>query len=113
MSDQVNYGIIGDVSNVQNIAVGSNVRIDVTNIQPALAEKLDALAHAVRDYHGPEDTREELLSAHEDVTRQLQQSEPDKSRILHTLSTIAGAAGSAVPIITAASALAGAVQAIL
>jgi hypothetical protein len=109
MSDQANYGIVGDIKGVQNLAVGPNAKIDITGIQLQLADKLDALADAVQGYAGPEETRTE----HEDVLAQFQQPEPDKSRILSTLSTIARTAGSASTIVTAATALAGAVGALL
>jgi hypothetical protein len=113
MSDQANYGIIGDVKNVQNLAEGSNARIDATNVQPQLAGKLDALAGAVEDYEGPEETQAELLAAHDDLVTQLQQPQPDKSRILETLSTVARSAGSASAIVIAATTLASAVQTVL
>lgn len=113
MSDHANYGIVGDVKGVQNLAVGPNAKIDVTGIQLQLADKLEALGDAVQRYEGPEETRTELLAAHDDVLAQLQQPEPDKSRILTTLSTIARTAGSASSIVTAATALASAVGALL
>jgi hypothetical protein len=113
MSDQTNYGIVGDIKGVQNLAVGANAKIDVTGIQLQLADKLDALADAVQGYEGPEETRHKLLAAHDEVLAQLQQPEPDRSRILTTLSAIARTAGSASTIVTAATALASAVGALL
>ncbi len=113
MSDQANYGIIGDVKNVQNLAVGFNARVEATSIQPRLAENFNALASAVGDYEGPEGTKAELLAAQNDLETLLQQPQPDKSRILETLSTVARSAGSASTIVVAATTLAGAVQALL
>lgn len=111
MGDWVNSGIVGDVQNVGNLAVG-NSRIEVTNIEP-LTEKLDDLARAVEAFQGSTETRNELIAAHREVTAELQGKRPDKNRVLAKLTQIASAAGSATTIVSAASALATAVQLIL
>jgi hypothetical protein len=113
MGDWVNSGIVGDVKNVENLAVGANSRIEVTKIEQPLAEKLQVLSHAVEAFDGPVEARGRLLAAHSDVVEELQRPEPDKRRILDRLNTIARGAGSASTIVTAASALASAVQLIL
>jgi hypothetical protein len=111
MGDWVNSGIVGNVQNVGNLAVG-NSRIEVTNIGP-LKEKLDDLTQAVEAFQGSTETRNELVAAHREVTTELQGEEPDKNRVLAKLTQIASAAGSATTIVSAASALATAVQLIL
>jgi hypothetical protein len=112
VGDQINYGIVGDV-NAENLAVGPNSRIEVTNVRQALAEQLYVLGQAVREYDGPEEARRELLAAHDELVTQLKRPEPDKPRILDRLSAIARAAGSASTIVTAVTALAGLVQAVI
>ncbi len=111
MGDWVNSGIVGNVQNVGNLAVG-NSRIEVTNIGP-LTEKFDDLTRAVEAFQGSTETRNELVAAHREVTAELQGEEPDKHRVLAKLTQIASAAGSATTIVSAASALATAVQLIL
>ncbi len=112
MGDWVNSGIVGNVQNVGNLAVGNNSRIEATNIDP-LTEKLDDLTQAVEAFQGSTKTRNELVTAHHEVTAELQGAKPDKNRVLAKLTQIASTAGSAATIASAASALAAAVQLIL
>ena len=112
MGDWVNSGIVGNVQNVGNLAVGDNSRVEVTNIEP-LREKLDDLTQAVEAFQGSTETRNKLIAAHREVTAELQSAKPDKNKVLAKLTQIAGAAGSTTTIVSAVSALATAVQLIL
>jgi hypothetical protein len=106
-------GIIGNVQNVGNLAVGANSRIDVTNIGQPVAQQLLALRQAVEAFDGPIETRAEMLVAHREVAAELEGSVPDKGTILTKLRQIAGAAGSASTIAGAVTALATALQLVL
>jgi hypothetical protein len=112
MGDWVNSGIVGNVQNVGNLAVGNNSRVEVTNIEP-LMEKLEDLTRAVEDFHGSPEARNELVAAHRELTAELQGAKPDKNRVLAKLTQIASAAGTATTIVSAASALATAVSLVL
>jgi hypothetical protein len=113
VTDWVNSGIVGDVKNVENLAVGNNARVEVTSIEQPLMEKLQALTRTVEAFDGPAETRLELLTAHRAVVDELDAAEPDKNRILSRLSEIARIAGSATTIVGAVTALASAVQLVL
>lgn len=111
-SDWVNYGIVGDVKGVENLAVGPNSRIESTKIDQQ-SEELQALRRAVEGFEGPAEIRARLLAAHEDVVAELGRADPDKGRVLAKLKEIASVAGSATAIVSAVTALAGALRLIV
>jgi hypothetical protein len=113
MGDWTNYGIVGDVKDVENLAVGPNSRIDVTKVPRSLREGMQALTQAVDGFNGPEAVRAELLAAHRDVFDELNAPDPDKGKVLSRLSQLARAAGTATSVVTAVTALANAVQLVL
>jgi hypothetical protein len=113
MSDLENSGIVGDVQNVANLAVGTNSRIEVTNVGQSAGEQLQALRHAVEAFGGPADTRSELLAAHRELETELEAPTLDQGRVLSKLRQIATVAGSTTTIATAVSALATALQLVL
>jgi len=113
MSESVNYGISATNVSARNLAVGPNARIEVAADVPGLSEQLAALLRAIESFDGDREARVELAVAGDEVAQALREPAPDKQRVLSRLSTIASAAGSAGAIASAATALAGAVQAIL
>jgi hypothetical protein len=104
----VNYGISGNVT-AQNVAVGPNARIEVTLSSSAVANELEALLDAIKQFDGSPERRQLVEAARDDVVADLGAAEPEKGRILSRLGELAAAAGSAGTIATAATALAGAI----
>ncbi len=113
MPDSVNYGISARNVSARNVAVGHNAQINVAADVPEISEQLAALRSAIESFDGDHEARVQLAAAGEEVAKALEEPAPDKQRVLSRLSTIASAAGSAGAIASAATALAGAVQAIL
>jgi hypothetical protein len=113
MGDWENSGIVGNVQNVGNLAVGANSRIEVTNIQQPAEQQLRALRQAVEAFDGPIETRAEMLAAHRELAAELGDPEPDEGAVLTKLRQIASAAGSASTITGAVTALATALQLVL
>lgn len=114
MSDSANYGISG-AGNItaQNIAVGKNSTIvstgsntiDQSNHTELLSGQLADLQQAIEGFQGPQATRDELLSAHAEVARELSAPAPDKNRLLTKLASISQLAGPATAIVQAAAVL--------
>jgi hypothetical protein len=113
MSESVNYGISAGSVSAQNLAVGSNARIDVAADITGLSEQLAALRHAIESFSGDPQARAELTVAAGEVAEELDKPVPDKERALSRLSRIASVAGSASAIAGAATAMAGAMRAVL
>jgi len=112
MPDSVNYGISATNVSAQNLAVGPNARIEVSG-DARVDERLAELLRAIKDFNGAPETHGELTAISDEITQALQQPTPDRRHVLERLSKIASVAGSAGAIASAATALAGAVQAIV
>jgi hypothetical protein len=114
MAESINYGISGATNvSAQNLAMGPNARIDISEAAPELSSQLDALLRAIGSFQGSPANRAELAAAGDDVAEALAEPQPDKQRVLSRLSSIASAAGSATAIASAATMLANTVGAIL
>lgn len=120
MADPANYGIVGDVT-AQNVAVGTNARVDVGDhatidvaaLDPRIAAQLAQLGAAIARFDGDAEARSALAHARAEVADALAQPRPDKAGLLASLSAVADVAGSTSAIAGAATALAGLVGMIL
>jgi hypothetical protein len=112
MSDRVNYGIVGNVS-AQNVAVGTNARVDASGADARFAQHIEALLSAIAVFDGDPDVGRQLAVAGDQVAQALAQPAAETDRALSWLSRIASVAGPAGAIASAAAALDEAVRAII
>jgi hypothetical protein len=122
MPDGNNYGISG-AGNVSagNLAIGPNSRI-IDNSEarstsqftsPAtLAGQLDVLHRAMDQYDGPPDARSIVLATEAEIHDELNQSAPDKGRLVSLLHSVVTAAGPATAVAQAALAIVQVISAI-
>ncbi len=114
MSDSVNYGISGVQNiNAQNIAVGTNSKIEQSNWSESLGRPLADLQQAIEGFQGSPATREALLTTQAEIVEELKAPVPDKHKVLAKVSSLSHLAGPAATIVQATAVLAQAIATIL
>jgi hypothetical protein len=105
MSDWINHGIsIGSVEG--DVAIGDHNTLGGSVRNEPLARSLAELASAIEAFQGAPETRQALLSAHAEISQELDAPAPDKQKLLGKLMALSAVAGSASGVIGAATALA-------
>jgi hypothetical protein len=111
VGDGPNYGIVGNVT-ATNLVVGSHGRIDATAAAD-LSARVAELERALAAFEGPPETRAQLSSAVGEVTSELGRPEPNKGKLLSSLTTIGTVSGAAGSIAEAATGLVALVEHLL
>jgi cell envelope opacity-associated protein A len=107
MTDWTNYGIGGVGNpNAENLAVGTNSRVEQSNWPDSIAGQLADLQSAIDAFQGPPATREALMKAHVEILEELRAPVPDKHKIHAKLTFLGQLAGPAATVVQAAAALA-------
>ncbi len=114
MPDSGNQGISGQSINItaQNVAVGSNSRIEQTVSSGQFRGPLADLQRAIEGFDGPPATRDALMAGQAEIAAELEMPAPDKNGLLAKLASLKELAGPAATVVQAVAALAQVVAAI-
>lgn len=113
MAEEINLGINAQHISAQNVIAGSHAKIVQTGWQVQIQRPLADLEREIETFHGSQETRAALTTAHADVTAELEAPEPNKSKIIRTLASIKDLAGPATAVAQSATALMQVIAAIL